>query len=1376
MHSVYLKAGDAEARLKALGSGDKTRLSYGCVNGPEAVMNKLDNPSMDESHVFIVPDNQAAVDDYIANRVSNEDLTRETVTPVTKKVPSERAKTMTAQEVFGREEELPLEPKKTQAEINRDRQKAKKSVAESEDKTIFYGNFTGNITPAELDAMNEEVRDEKIIEIAKISRKITDVTKKIAQVGGDIQIQKNLNYLLGKKADLRNEIDALKGERRSADWFRARAAEELALGNLMPETMAVVDELYRKYPSFLEGLKLSVRGGKRAGVEGSFEPVDRLVSIFINPFSITQDETMRHEIMHSLEQMMTPEAQKALVSAWGDALGKAIQKHKDPRSQEFFNAVLDYVENPNKANFRRVTNKMPNIGFYQYVNPSEFWAVNGEKLMRAQLGSGWNRFVKGVQKILEALKNVFGFDNRYAVHREFDRLMKGESGQMTDMMLADYLNRGDVEVDFLNQVEEVDELLEKHERPTAPLHPSDKLKDRLLQKTESITELFDQYKNNPSLETSKMIGAADRAITYARNKNVWFGTALELADLKRYNGQLRDDKGFAVASIALTNAVHAGHVGTQVITHGGLRFDPVTQQFTAYDSKYSLANVVREKTKLIAKLGEQRAADVIQAFFEAKRSRSIQNEFYDRQAEFENLKAEFESEVDPERKDELYKEMMSAEEDLRRVMVALDKVNMTDEAIDDFIALEKKYPELKEMMRNWTSVNQNMIDNMEFSGIISKKRAERLRAIKDYVPWYRIQDDMADPHDRPAQGVRGLTNVAGEKKFKKGQTDKDIDDIVDNMIHNVMMTTRNSIRNYAANRIAQQYATRNDKDKIKVFPQEGKTVDGAIRVNILANGRRIVVEIKDPLIAEAVLGMESIEIPMINALAVMANGLRRGITSFPIFQVKQLFMDAPTAAWVSGVKNPFKVWGDTFASFVAALNPNDPIVKMMKNYGIGGYQSSARTPEKELKMQIGLIGRSPFAYLLKTLDHIGDASDYAQRRAVYKQVLKETGDEMQALLQANNVIDFLKHGSGRAAQATVRTVAFMNAYAQSMDVMAQAMAGGGLKGKERKQVFAQFVKTGMVLASLSLLYSFAVGDDEEYQKMDDQTKVRNFIIPKSMTKYIGMDNSIKVPMHTSASFFFKSVPELLYNKIMNEGTKNQVDNQRLRTALKEAATDALLGPNVTPTGVKPFLEIALNKNFFTGGTITPKGMENLEAFRQYTANTSELGKVISKGTLGLLNPIEADHLMKGLLGTVGAAAMWGSNMFSGDRAEANASANPFYGAFVSAPVPRGPEDVYYDLKERSTKVHNTFVDMMKKGRTEQAKEYRKENELLFKAYGYTNGVEQGLKQLNAEIRRIGDLPGDKLSPAEKRERITYYQQKKNDILKDVIEYRKRAGL
>ena len=138
---------------------------------------------------------------------------------------------------------------------------------------------------------------------------------------------------------------------------------------------------------------------------------------------------------------------------------------------------------------------------------------------------------------------------------------------------------------------------------------------------------------------------------------------------------------------------------------------------------------------------------------------------------------------------------------------------MTDEAIQDFIGLEKEYPELKEMMQNWNSVNKNMINMMEQSHIISKKRAETLRKIEDYVPWQRIQDEQTDPHT-PIYGSKGVRNVAREARFKEGKVTADIDNIVDNMLHNVMTTTRNSIKNYAANRIAQQYGERNEKGKL----------------------------------------------------------------------------------------------------------------------------------------------------------------------------------------------------------------------------------------------------------------------------------------------------------------------------------------------------------------------------------------------------------------------------------------------------------------------------------------------------------------------------------------------------------------------------------
>jgi hypothetical protein len=781
--------------------------------------------------------------------------------------------------------------------------------------------------------------------------------------------------------------------------------------------------------------------------------------------------------------------------------------------------------------------------------------------------------------------------------------------------------------------------------------------------------------------------------------------------------------------------------------------------FQAVKDKYSIANVVRAKAELVKKLGDTTAAKVIQAFFEAKRSRSIINEYLDRTAAYENAKA---AGIKGDDLAELKKE-------LNNIEIVMQKINMTDEAIDDFIKLDETYPELKEMMENWTAVNQNMIDIMEFSGLISKQRAKTLRDIKDYVPWYRIMDDQIDIHSPPG-GTRGVTNVGREKKFKSGEVDRDIDDIVDNMIHNVLTLTRNSMRNYAANRIVMEYGTRNEKGKLKVFATEGADNDG-VRFNIVAAGRRIVVQIKDPLVAEAVIGMENIDIPMINALAYLANGLRRSITTFPAFQVVQLFMDAPTAALVTGLKRPDKVWAGVFSSFVRNLRKDDPIVATLRSYGIGGYQSSARTPEKEIQMDIGLIQGSWFAKAMKGLDRFGDASDYAQRRSVYLQTLKETGDELLAVFQANNVIDFQKRGSGQIAQTVTKTVAFMNAYAQSIDVLAKGLAGGGLKGLSRSQAFARMFATGMLLSASTIIYCMLVGDDDEYNKLDDQTKMRNIYIP-------GLD--MRLPMHTGASFFFKAIPELIYNAIMKEGTKDEYDKKRLTRALSKSAADSLLGPNVTPSGVKPVVEIVLNKNFFTGGQVTPKGMEDLAAFRQYNQNTSELGKIISALTgtekTRLLNPMEADHLMRGLLGTAGAAAMWGTNMLIGNRPEPQAKDNPFYGQFIMPDVPRGREDLYYDLKTKTDEAYKTHQDLLKKGRKEEAQQWFKENKELIQVYGYTSSIESSLKELNGEIRRIGDQPENKMTSKQKRDRINELQEIKGRVLKDVIPMRKRAGM
>jgi hypothetical protein len=1226
----------------------------------------------------------------------------------------------------------------------------------------YYNDFTSNIDSAELIKRIQNDREETIKEYAQTRAASRRALKKIAKYGSDIPMQRNLNDLLEKEEILKSTLDATKPIRNSAADFMAKATDEMADKNLAPEVEAVIRQVYEKYPNILEGLRLSLRTRKAGGTDaGNFNPHARMVTLWKDSSGVDNPSTIRHELTHSLEQMMTPEARKAVVDAWARAFEIAIKRNTDKKSQEFFNKVFDFLDNPSKESFDAATNIMPSYDFYQYMNPSEYWAVNAEKLMAAKLGTPWARFVSAVKKLLEALKSVFGVNNTFTVHKEFDNIINGklERTKGTRDMLIDYLLQGKIELDFLNSIEDVNDLLYKHSRPDAPRKPSPSVRDAFMGGYENTKETVKDVLTSPVIATNNMIGKADRALTYFRNKNIFFGYGLEEADRQRYGGQIRNAHQQAIASVAVVNALHSGNIATQVMTLGKLEFDPNIQMFVAKKSDKSMANVVREKAKLIDKLGFDTGNRVIQSYFEAKRSRSIVNEYLNREAAYEKA-------IEAGQKEE------EARKDLANIEAAVEKVNMDDEAMADFIALEDKYPELKNMMENWTAVNQNMIDMMEFSGIISKQRAKSLRSIEDYVPWYRIMDDQEDIHSAP-KGTRGLTNVAADKKFGPGKTERDIDDIVDNMIHNVLTITRNSARNYAANRIVMEYGERykegKNAGKLRVFPKDGSDADG-VRFNIIANGRRIVVRIQDPLVAEAVIGMENIDIPMNGALAFMANTLRRSITTFPAFQVAQLFMDAPTAALVTGLKNPAAVWSGVFTSFIKNIFKDDPIVAKLRAAGIGGYQSSARTPEKEIQIDIGLIQGSWFSKAMKGLDRFGDASDYSQRRSVYLQTMKETGDEMLALFQANNVIDFKKRGSGQLAQLVTKQVAFMNAYAQAIDVLAKGLAGTGLKGIDRKKALARMATAGMLLASATLVYCFLVGDDEEYNKLDDQTKMRNIFIP-------GLN--IRLPMHSGAAFFFKAIPELLYNAITKEGTKDEYDRKRLTRALSKAAADALLGPNVTPTGVKPVVEIALNRNFFTGGQVTPRGMEDLAAFRQYNQNTSELGKIISALTgtekTRLLNPIEADHLVRGLTGTVGAAVMWGTNLLAGDRPTPQARENPLYGQFIMPDVPRGREDLYYDLKSKTDEAYKTYMDLQRKGRREEATDWFKENKKLIQVYGYTSSIEADLKRLNGEIRRLSDLPKEKMSPDAKRKRMTELQEIKGRMLKDVISMRKRAG-
>jgi GNAT superfamily N-acetyltransferase len=1327
---------------------------------------------------------------------------------------------------------------------------------------------------AELDAKRDRENQEKLRDLQDLRPTKIALPEKVRSYASSEEGQRVIAALNMTGEELERTVQK-QYEGYTADNFMRRARKGLDEGEISADVFAVVQSMYMADPKLLDGLRLDVkqkftpeelaqrRAEGKPSPMGAFAPFERVVYLYTGTKGVTDPMTIRHELTHTLEQLMTPAQRKAVVNAYIAALKKAAKKHKDAKSREFFDNVVKYLNEPSNDTRDAMNKSLPSLDFYQFTSPSEYWAVNAEKLMAQRLGVPWDRFKKAVRKMFEAMKKLFGFDNRFVVHDVFDKIMSGSKERMDTGMLANFVASSKQEYEMIEKTKEDAELVRRYNRTPTSQTDSAPLRRIMIGAAENSKDLFKSMVESPSEAINFMFNSVNRGVMFLRNKFIWFGSGINEADRIRYNGAVKTAEGLATASVALDNMIRGGNIATQVIMQGGIEFNKNTQMYGAVQKDKSMANVYRAEAKLIEKLGTQLGTDIEQGYLQAKRSRSIIDEVATREKAIPPLEAkekETNAEIDRaasiskaldadpnttatqrqasdvalrkafrEHKKAL-RELQDAQEELKTIKrIREDKVTMSEQEIADFIQREEAHPELKEILDNFNAVNQNLLRFWRDVGLLSEARYNRLSSIKDYVPWYRVMDDDADIHDPVQATTRSATNIGKEKLFKAGkpsvvtdftveenqkvfkvqpgavnavklnsirlkpdqydvqpngeitlkveakpgqllvvETQREIENMIDNMTRNVMRMTMNGLRKYAANRIVSEYATR-EAGKIKRFATADRNKG---RFDYIENGRRTIVEIQDPLIAEAVLGMETVGMKMWEPLAAAANFTRRTITLSPVFQLKQVFKDAPTAALVTGVRNPAALMGGVMRDFIGAVRGDDPVAEILRSQGIGGFYSPARTPEADVKRQIGIINNNTYDYVMKALDHFGDSSDMAQRIAIYKRVMAETGDETLALYQAANVINFLRHGSGQVAQALVQTVPFLNAYAQSIDVLYDALRGGGLRGKDRAAALQQLAWTGGLLAGTTLIYAFLVGDDDDYMKMDDQSKIRSYMIP-------GTD--VVLPMNTSAAFFFKAIPELLYNKVANEGTETEVDAKRLRTAMKEAAVDLLLGPTPVPSAVKPIIEIGLDYNFFTSRPVTPRGMQSLDAYQQYDMRTSEAAKILSSLTgtdeKRVLNPMEADHLVRSIFGTAGAMVAWSSNLVGEAaefRPEMGLKEMPVTGAFLRPEVPRGREDLFYKLKDDTDRKYRTYMTLANRDNKAEAQAYINRHPNLVAYYEYTSEMDAQLKEINSAIRFIGETRDPSYTPEIKRREIQEFLNLKQDILEGIEQFRKEA--
>lgn len=311
-------------------------------------------------------------------------------------------------------------------------------------KNVTYGSKENYLfNPGTEVAINPYTdRDTMIEHYARLRQKRASLVGKFAKGEAALTEQQMLTEIDSIAKSLKADIEATKPKRITAGNFFADATKAWDAGIINDDVYDVIDRLYKKFPEVLEGLSLSITKQPKDGIAaGQFFALPRIVRLYKGTVGTSDPSTIRHEIAHSLEQMMSIEATDALVEDWRKKVSAAIKAEKTTKGKRFFEALLNFHAAPSQESYDAMIQALPSMEYYQYTNPSEYWAVNAEPLMARKLGSGWDRFVLMAKRLFEGLKYIFGFDNKRVVHKVFNDIMNAKGERIRQAVLADYVSQ-----------------------------------------------------------------------------------------------------------------------------------------------------------------------------------------------------------------------------------------------------------------------------------------------------------------------------------------------------------------------------------------------------------------------------------------------------------------------------------------------------------------------------------------------------------------------------------------------------------------------------------------------------------------------------------------------------------------------------------------------------------------------------------------------------------------------------------------------------------------------------------------------------------------------------------------------------------------------
>jgi hypothetical protein len=242
---------------------------------------------------------------------------------------------------------------------------------------------------------------------------------------------------------------------RGPDRIRSVLLEQKRKGNISEEEANFAEWFILRNENLLGDLGIAVRKPSEKGRSSGFYEVLSRVMYLIK--GRTNDDTAVHEIMHHLERMMPQDIRMAIKRAWAkdlDRVERLPYEGKNEKDAMFFKAIRAF-HNQEKVNlngedlspseaFKFATNLISDGDvdgrLYQYVNPSEFWAVNATEIMRGRYevqGSLLGRLKNWLRELSTKIKGLFGLDSNAPIIKALDSLAKGDGKFVSNQMLEE---------------------------------------------------------------------------------------------------------------------------------------------------------------------------------------------------------------------------------------------------------------------------------------------------------------------------------------------------------------------------------------------------------------------------------------------------------------------------------------------------------------------------------------------------------------------------------------------------------------------------------------------------------------------------------------------------------------------------------------------------------------------------------------------------------------------------------------------------------------------------------------------------------------------------------------------------------------------------